>query len=166
MLKRLSTLITAAAALAVATLACAVQPQPGQPEHPSTRPAPSSPESTPPHQPPVDPNTMPSGQSPPDPSTASSAPASPSNRLAAIVPAGMSTREACLGFDNVKECATALHAAHNLNLPFAVLKTKLTDGQKLSAAIHDLKPEADAGAEARKAEAQAQRDLSVAAPQG
>jgi hypothetical protein len=137
MLKRLSTLITAVAALAVATLACALQPQPGQPEYPSTQPAPSS-----------------------------QAPASPSNRLAAIVPAGMSTREACTGFDNVKECATALHAAHNLNLPFAVLKTKLTDGQKLSAAIHDLKPEADATAEARKAEAQAQRDLSVAAPQG
>jgi hypothetical protein len=82
-----------------------------------------------------------------------------SARLAALVPAGMSTREACDGFDIVKECAAALHAAQNLDIPFPQLKSKLTGGLPLSLAIHDLKPDADAAAEARKAEAQANSDL-------
>lgn len=57
----------------------------------------------------------------------------------------------------------ALHAAQNLNIPFPDLKSKLTGGQKLGAAIHDLKPDANARREARKAEEQARSDVHVAA---
>ncbi|HYL01817.1 MAG TPA: hypothetical protein VEU54_00215 [Steroidobacteraceae bacterium] len=103
----------------------------------------------------------------PDPAApaAMGAPAQPSGtRLAALVPPGMSTQEACNGFKDIRECSAALHAAQNLNIPFADLKGKVAAGESLSAAIHSLKPEADARTEVRKAEKQASEDLS--APQG
>jgi hypothetical protein len=84
--------------------------------------------------------------------------AEPNTRLAAITPPGMSTEQACTGFKSLSECAAALHAAQNLSIPFADLKSKLTAGRKLGAAIHELKPEADARAEARRAEDQARSD--------
>jgi hypothetical protein len=86
-------------------------------------------------------------------------PSSPSTHLAALVPAGMSTEEACTGFKSVKDCAASLHASQNLNIPFADLKTKVTGGQGLGAAIHALKPDANARAEVKKAEGQAQDDV-------
>lgn len=88
----------------------------------------------------------------------------PNTRLAAVTPAGMSTEEACLGFKSISECAAAMHAAQNLSVPFGDLKSKLTSGQKLAAAIHGLKPEANAPEEASRAENQARSDVS--APQG
>jgi hypothetical protein len=86
-------------------------------------------------------------------------PSSPSTHLAALVPAGMSTEEACTGFKSVKDCAASLHASQNLNIPFADLKSKVTGGQGLGAAIHALKPDANARAEVKKAEGQAQDDV-------
>jgi len=74
----------------------------------------------------------------------------------------MTPQEACLGFDSVAQCAATLHAAQNLNLPYPGLKSKVTGGQNLAAAIHDLKPSADAKAEARKAVDQARADLMPA----
>jgi uncharacterized iron-regulated membrane protein len=86
-------------------------------------------------------------------------------RLSAVVPAGMTTEEACAGFKDVGQCAAALHASRNLSIPFADLKTKITSGgRSLGAAIRDLKPDANATAEAMKAEEQANRDLH--APSG
>ncbi|HET7757693.1 MAG TPA: hypothetical protein VFK87_10595 [Steroidobacteraceae bacterium] len=99
----------------------------------------------------------------PDPAApaAMGAPAQASGtRLAALVPAGMSTEEACNGLKDIKECSAALHAAQNLNIPFMDLKSKLTAGESLSAAIRALKPGADARVEVRKAEKQAAEDLS------
>jgi len=90
---------------------------------------------------------------------ASGPPASPRTRLAAIVPSGMTAQEACMGFDSVSACAATLHAAQNLNLPYPGLKSKVTGGENLAAAIHDLKPSADAKAEAHKAVEQAHADL-------
>ena len=87
------------------------------------------------------------------------APSSPRTHLAMLVPAGMSTEEACTGFKNVKDCAASLHASVNLNIPFGDLKAKVTGGQGLGAAIHELKPEANARAEVRKAQGQAQDDV-------
>ncbi len=109
---------------------------------------------------------------PADPSTAAgpsgattSAPSAEQNvRLAAVMPPGMTTEEACAGFRGVGECAATLHASHNLSIPFADLKAKVTNGQTLGAAIHDLKPDANATAEASKAEEQGHRDLH--APSG
>jgi hypothetical protein len=86
-------------------------------------------------------------------------PSSPSTHLAALVPAGMSTEEACTGFRSVKDCAASLHASQNLSIPFADLKTKVTGGQGLGAAIHALKPDANARAEVKKAQGQAQDDV-------
>jgi hypothetical protein len=86
-------------------------------------------------------------------------PSSPSTHLAALVPAGMSTEEACTGFKSVKDCAASLHASQNLNIPFGDLKAKVTGGQGLGAAIHALKPDANARAEMKKAQGQAQDDV-------
>ena len=87
-----------------------------------------------------------------------------STRLAAIVPSGMSTQEACAGFRSVAECAATLHASQNLSIPFADLKSRVTGGTKLGAAIHQLKPDANVRAEVRKAEDQARSDTR--SPQG
>ena len=112
------------------------------------------------------PSTVPSSpQAQTDPSMAqSSISASQNTRLAAIVPAGMSTQEACSGFKSTAECAATLHASQNLGLSFSELKSKVTGGQKLSAAIKDLKPDANVRAEVRKAEQQAREDTQ--SPQG
>lgn len=80
--------------------------------------------------------------------------------LAALLPQGMSQQQACEGLKTTNECAAALHAAQNLNIPLADLKAKMADGRQLTAAIHALKPDADAAAEARKAQQQADSDLS------
>lgn len=90
--------------------------------------------------------------------------ASQDTRLAAVVPAGMSATEACAGFRSTAECAATLHASQNLGLSFAELKSKVTGGEKLDAAIRDLKPEANAKAEVRKAIEQARADEP--SPQG
>jgi hypothetical protein len=79
--------------------------------------------------------------------------------LAALVPAGMSTEEACTGFKNVKDCAASLHASQNLNIPFGDLKAKVTSGQGLGDAIHQLKPDVNARAEVKRAEGQAEGDV-------
>jgi hypothetical protein len=85
-------------------------------------------------------------------------------RLAAVTPPGMSTEEACMGFKSISACAAAMHAAQNVSVPFGDLKSKLTSGQKLDAAIHALKPGVNAPEEASRAENQARSD--VTAPQG
>jgi hypothetical protein len=54
-------------------------------------------------------------------------------------------------------------ASQNLNIPFADLKSQSAGGEGLEGAIHALKPDADAAAEARRAEQQARSDLK---PQG
>ena len=84
--------------------------------------------------------------------------------FAAIVPADMSATEACSGFKTTIECAAALHAAHNVGIPFKDLKTRMTRGETLGAAIHHLKPGADVSAEVSRAEKQARAD--VRSPQG
>jgi hypothetical protein len=90
--------------------------------------------------------------------------AEPNTRLAAILPQGMTTKEACSDFKTTDECAAALHAAHNLSIPFTELRAKMAAGQPLGAAIHSLKPDANATTEAHKAELQARSDLK--SPQG
>ena len=71
----------------------------------------------------------------------------------------MSATEACNGFKSTSECAAALHAAQNVGIPFKDLKAKVTGGEKLGAAIHDLKPGADVRAEVGRAEEQARADV-------
>ena len=98
------------------------------------------------------------GQSAPEESNPSDN-ATDNARLAAVLPRGMSSQEACRGFTSLDLCAATLHAAQNLNIPFADLKRQLAAGQGLGAAIHTVKPSADANAEATRAKAQAQQDM-------
>ena len=81
--------------------------------------------------------------------------------MAEASPSSMSMQEACTGFKSRKECAATVHASQNLSIPFADLKSKVTGGEKLGKAIKELKPDADAKAEARKAEHQARSDSST-----
>jgi hypothetical protein len=169
-MKRISILVITAAAIGIAALARPVVAQTSagaQPADPSTQPAPSAEQSVPSQQP----STMRSSSRESDPTSSATATSaeptasSPRARLAAVVPSGMSTEQACSGFKSIRECAAALHAAQNLGIPFPDLKSKLTGGEKLGAAIHDLKPEAKAREQASKAEAQARSDLQ-GAPRG
>jgi hypothetical protein len=54
------------------------------------------------------------------------------------------------------------NAAQNLNISFPDLKRKVEGSERMSAAIHTLKPNVDADAEARSAEDQAWSDLQGA----
>lgn len=184
-MKHITSLVTAALAVGLTASAQAAPNQPapaGQSVDPSTQPAPSQ-QPMPGEEPTMPPSSSgPSASTPaPDESTSaapvgpdarsatsSAAPtapaAQPNTRLAAITPPGMSTEEACTGFKSLIECAAALHAAQNLSVPYGDLKAKLTAGAKLTAAIHDLKPEANAPEEARRAQDQARSDVRV--PQG
>lgn len=168
-MKCITRLIAIAAALGATSLAfaqalnqTAPQPQPG-----------SSSESTPVPPPPSqnDPSVTWTQQPISGNSTATSPPnsmapnaAGPNTRLAALLPKGMSQKEACEGLKTTEECAAALHAAANLNISFAELKAQMSGGQQLQTAIQALKPDADAAAEARRAEQQAHSDLRP--PQG
>ncbi len=76
---------------------------------------------------------------------------------------GQDAQTACSGFKNLGQCVAAAHVAKNLNIPggFAALRDKMTgpNAESLGKAIHELKPEADAKAEAKKAKKQADDDL-------
>ena len=152
-MKRFLTLIAAIAALGLAAFAYAGGPEDqagaAQPS-PATQPSMQS--------------TDPTTQSDPAATAQSSASTAQSTRLAAIVPAGMSAQEACTGFRSVEECTATLHLSQNLGIPFPDLKSKVTGGAKLGAAIHQLKPDANVKAELRKAEEQARSDTR--SPQG
>jgi uncharacterized iron-regulated membrane protein len=152
-MKRFFTLIAATAALGLAAFAYA-----GGPED-QTGAAQPSPATQPPMQ-----STDPATQSDPAATAQSSGSTAQSTRLAAIVPSGMSAQEACTGFRSVEECAATLHVSQNLSIPFPDLKSKVTGGAKLGAAIHQLKPDANVKAELRKAEEQARSDTR--SPQG
>ena len=87
--------------------------------------------------------------------------AADNTRLAALVPAGLSPEDACRGFGDLGACSAALHAAQNLNIPFADLKDRLTSGQSLATVIHAFKPRVDSHREAQRAEKQAREDLAA-----
>ncbi len=73
-----------------------------------------------------------------------------SSRLGALWPEGVSSEAACRGINSLNLCAATLHAAQNLNVSFTDLKRKVEAADRLSAAIHALKPHVDADAEARR----------------
>jgi hypothetical protein len=96
-----------------------------------------------------------------------------------LLPANTNLTDTCSAIKGLDECVAALHAGHNLGLDFNCLKSNLTGvrtgtemssckgatGNKamsLSKAIHALKPDADAKAEAKNAEKQAHDDLKGA----
>ena len=88
-----------------------------------------------------------------------------STRLDALLPKGENAQQACSGFKNLGQCVAAIHVSHNLGIPFDDLKAKMTGtgSESLGKAIQGLKPAVNAKAEAKKAQKQANQDLSQAA---
>jgi hypothetical protein len=76
---------------------------------------------------------------------------------------GQDAQTACGGFKNIGQCVAAAHVAKNLDIPggFDALKAKMTGSSSvnLGKAIQALAPNADAKAEAKKANKQASDDL-------
>ncbi len=83
-----------------------------------------------------------------------------SSNLDKLLPAGTTAQQACSGFKNLGSCVSAIHVSHNLNIPFADLKSKITGGDSLGKAIEALQPSANAKAETKKANKQAKADMS------
>ena len=77
-------------------------------------------------------------------------------------PHDITAQQACSGFKNLGQCAAAIHVSHNLDIPFADLKTRMTGdhSESLGKAIHEIKPDVNAKSEAKKGEKQANKDLS------
>lgn len=93
-----------------------------------------------------------------------------------LLPANTELKDACATFKKLDNCVAALHASHNLGISWNCLKwdvTGIQTGADMSAckgpesdkawslekSIHALKPDADAKAEAKNAEKQAEADL-------
>jgi hypothetical protein len=76
---------------------------------------------------------------------------------------GEDAATACSGFKNMGQCVAAAHVAKNLDIPggFDALKAKTTGTGAISLgkAIKGFAPDADATAEAKKANKQAEDDL-------
>jgi hypothetical protein len=96
-----------------------------------------------------------------------------------LLSANTDLKSACDTFKSTDRCLAALHVSHNLGLDFNCLKSDLTGVQtsadmsgcngtagtkamSLDGAIHVLKPEVKAKAEAKNAEKQAHDDLKEA----
>ncbi len=90
--------------------------------------------------------------------------------LKPLLPANTTFTQACDGFRNLGQCVAALHVSNNLNIDFTDLKTKMlgtaatstteaVPGMSLGKAIQTFAPNADAAAEAKKANQQAKGDL-------
>lgn len=84
-----------------------------------------------------------------------------SGNLQKLLPQGMTPQEACSGFKNLGQCVAAIHVSHNLDIPFADLKSKTTGTGSISLgkAIETLKPGTNGKAETRKAQKQTSEDL-------
>ncbi|HEV2202491.1 MAG TPA: hypothetical protein VGR73_21955 [Bryobacteraceae bacterium] len=94
-----------------------------------------------------------------------------STRLQPLLPAGASLAAAEAGFGNQGQFIAALHAAHNLNIPFDQLKARITgaSAESLGKAIHDLRPSLNNGDvknNVKLAEQQTDRDIRQAASAG
>jgi len=76
---------------------------------------------------------------------------------------GQDAQTACGGFKNIGQCVAAAHVAKNLSIPggFDALKAKVTGAGAVSLgkAIKGFAPDADAKAETKKANKQADDDL-------
>ena len=86
-----------------------------------------------------------------------------SSTLQSLLP-GTNLQTASAGFRTLGQFVAAAHVSHNLDIPFDQLKGKVTgpNAESLGKAIHDLKPTADANAEAKKAEKSANADVKAA----
>lgn len=82
------------------------------------------------------------------------------SKLQALLPEGTDLQQAASGFKNLGQFVAAAHVSHNLNIPFDQLKATMIGppSKSLGQAIHELNPNVDAKAEAKKANKQAKAD--------
>jgi hypothetical protein len=87
-------------------------------------------------------------------------------KVTPLLPSGMSLADAASGFHSEEQFIAALHAAKDLNVSFASLKSELTASPRdsLSQAIHDVAPTVDASAAAKTAAGEARTDISSTRP--
>jgi hypothetical protein len=84
------------------------------------------------------------------------------DRVKPLLNRGARMALAAEGFRSAEEFATVAHAARNTSVPFMVLKHRvLADGRTLADAIHEAKPEIDAKAEVKRAQAAAKSDMAA-----
>ncbi len=100
-------------------------------------------------------------------------------QLQALLPPKTTLKDACATFKSLDDCVAALHVSRNLKIKYNCLKWDLTAARPsgdvksceapprdraltLSKAIHMLKPDADAKAEAKSAERRAREDIKDA----
>lgn len=82
-------------------------------------------------------------------------------RVGPLAPRGKSVGDAAAGFKNEDQFLSTLHAANDNGIAFAELKDRVTAGQSLGTAMHELKPSMDANASASaaaRAEAEGRED--------
>ena len=82
-----------------------------------------------------------------------------STELTELFPAGTIVSDMAAGFKSLGDFVAAAHVSHNLGIPFEDLKARVTAGKNLGEAIHELRPEANRKAEAKKAKKQAKITL-------
>jgi len=100
-------------------------------------------------------------------------------QLQALLPPRTNLKTACDGFKSLGECVAALYVSHNLKIKFNCLKWDVNNAKpngdvktcsapasgkamSLNKAIRDLKPDANARAEAKSAEKRAREDIKDA----
>lgn len=85
-----------------------------------------------------------------------------SQKLQPLLPSNMTVQDAAKGFKNLGQFVAAVHVSHNLGIPFDQLKSMMTASrhESLGKAIRALKPDVDAKSEAKKAEKEADDDIS------
>jgi len=82
--------------------------------------------------------------------------------LQKLLPSTTTPQQVCGGFKNLGQCVAAIHVSHNLGISIIDLQSKLTgkNRESLGKAIRQLRPDADAGTEKKKAEKQAKDDMN------
>jgi hypothetical protein len=84
------------------------------------------------------------------------------DRLKPVLTPGARMEIAAAGFRSAEEFATVAHASRNTKLPFMVLKHRVLNEQmSLAQAISESKPELDAKAEVKRAQAEARSDIDA-----
>ncbi len=85
-------------------------------------------------------------------------------RLQGMFPAGTDLKQASSGFKNLGQFVAAAQVSKNLGIPFDQLKSKMSgdDPVSLGKAVQDLRPEADAKSEVKRAEQQAKEEIRQA----
>jgi hypothetical protein len=85
-------------------------------------------------------------------------------QLKPLLNKGANMNVAAQDFRDAEQFAAVAHAARNTEIPFMVLKHRVVNERKpLATAIRELKPDVDAAAQAKRAQAEARSDIAALA---